>query len=42
MKDIEAYRTDKEEVEKLAFYSDVKDKEPIAIIDEYLLKSWCG
>ena len=42
MKDIEVYRTDKEEVEKLAFYSDVKDKEPIAIIDEYLLKSWCG
>ena len=41
MKDIEAHRTDKEEVEKLAFYSDVKDKEPIAPIDEYLLKFWC-
>ncbi|MBR6403480.1 MAG: NUDIX hydrolase [Eubacterium sp.] len=40
-KDIEAYRTDKEEVEKLAFYSEVKDKEPIALIDEYLLQSWC-
>ena len=41
MKEIEAYRTDKEEVEKLAFYSDVKDKEPIALIDEYLLNLWC-
>lgn len=40
MKTIEAYRTDKEEVERLAFYSDVKGKEPIALIDEYLLKYW--
>ena len=37
---IEAYRTDKEEVERLAFYSDVKGKEPIAPIDEYLLRVW--
>ena len=41
MQDIEAHRTDKEEVEKLAFYSDVNDKEPIAPIDEYLLRFWC-
>ena len=40
MKTIEAYRTDKEEVERLAFYSEVKGKEPIALIDEYLLKCW--
>ena len=40
MKNIEAYRTDKEEVERLAFYSEIKGKDPIALIDEYLLKYW--
>ena len=40
LKIIEAYRTDKEEVERLAFYSEVKGKEPIALIDEYLLNCW--
>ncbi len=40
VKEIEAFRTDKEEVEKLAFYSDVKGKDKIAVIDEYLLESW--
>lgn len=39
-KDIEKYRTDKEEVEKLAFYKDVKGKENIAPIDEKLLEYW--
>ena len=29
--------TDKEEITKLAFYSQVKGKEPIAVIDEKLL-----
>lgn len=38
--DIEKYRTDKEEVEKLAFYKDVKGKENIALIDEKLLEYW--
>ena len=38
--DIEKYRTDKEEVEKLAFYKDVKGKENIAPIDEKLLEYW--
>ena len=42
LKTIEAFRTDKEEVERLAFYNEVKDKEPIAPIDEYLLKFWEG
>ena len=37
---IEKYRTDKEEVEKLAFYSAIKGKEPIAMIDEKLLEYW--
>lgn len=40
LKAIEAFRTDKEEVEKLAFYRDVKGKDKIALIDEYLLSSW--
>ena len=40
LKDIEEFRTDKEEVEKLAFYRDVKGKDKIAPIDEYLLGSW--
>ena len=40
VKTIEAYRTDKEEVERLAFYSEIKGKDPIALIDEYLLKYW--
>ena len=37
---IEKSRTDKEEVEKLAFYSDIKGKENIALIDEKLLEYW--
>ena len=37
---IEAYRNDKEEIEKLAFYRDVKGKEEIAVIDEKLLEYW--
>lgn len=40
MENIEKYRTDKEEVEKLAFYSDLKGKEKIAPIDEKLLEYW--
>ena len=39
---IEKYRTDKEEVEKLAFYNDVKGKENIAPIDEKLLDYFEG
>ena len=38
--DIEKYRTDREEVEKLAFYSEIQGKEPIAAIDEKLLEFW--
>lgn len=37
---IEKYRTDKEEVEKLVFYSEIRGKEPIAAIDEKLLEYW--
>lgn len=37
---IEKYRTDKEEVEKLAFYNEIKGKEKIAPIDEKLLEYW--
>ena len=37
---IEEYRTDKEEVEKLAFYSEIKDNEKMAVIDEKLLEYW--
>lgn len=37
---IERFRTDKEEVEKLAFYSEIKGKEKIAPIDEKLLEYW--
>lgn len=37
---IEKYRSDTEEIEKLAFYNDVKDKEVIAPIDEKLLEYW--
>ena len=40
LEEIEKYRTDKEEVERLAFYRDVKGKEAIAAIDEVLLKCW--
>lgn len=40
MEHINKYRTDKEEVEKLAFYSDLKGKEKIAPIDEKLLEYW--
>lgn len=37
---LEKHRNDKEEVEKLAFYSQIKDKEKIAAIDEKLLEYW--
>lgn len=37
---IEKYRNDKEEVEKLAFYKEIKGKEKIAPIDEKLLEYW--
>ena len=37
---IENYRTDKEEVERLAFYSEIKGKEELAPIDEKLLEYW--
>lgn len=37
---IEKYRSDKEEVEKLAFYKEIKGKEKIAPIDEKLLEYW--
>jgi 8-oxo-dGTP diphosphatase len=37
---IEKYRTDKEEIEKFAFYSSIKGKEKIASIDEKLLEYW--
>ena len=37
---IEEYRNDKEEIGKLAFYSDIKGKEEIAVIDEKLLEYW--
>ena len=40
MENINKCRTDKEEVEKLAFYSDLKGKEKIAAIDEKLLEYW--
>lgn len=42
LNDIEKYRTDKEEVEKLALYSEMQGKEPIAVIDEKLLEFWKG
>ena len=37
---LEKHRNDKEEVEKLAFYSQIKGKEKIAAIDEKLLEYW--
>ena len=37
---IEKNRSDKEEVEKLAFYKEIKGKEKIAPIDEKLLEYW--
>lgn len=40
LEEIEKYRTDKKELEKLAFYRDVKGKEAIAAIDEVLLGYW--
>ena len=40
LKEIEANRADKEEIEKLAFYSQVKGKEKVAEIDEALLEYW--
>ena len=40
LKEIEAKRADKEEIEKLAFYSQVKGKEKVPEIDETLLQYW--
>ena len=40
LKEIEAKRADKEEIERLEFYSQVKGKEKIAEIDEALLEYW--
>ena len=40
LKEIEAKRADKEEIEKLSFYSQVKGKEKVAEIDEVLLRYW--
>ena len=40
LEEIEKYRTDKEEVEKLVFYREMKGKEAIAAIDEVLLGYW--
>lgn len=37
---IEKNRADREEIEKLAFYCDIKGKEKIAKIDEKLLEYW--
>ena len=37
---IERQRPDREEIEKLAFYREVKGKEKIAAIDEKLLEYW--
>lgn len=40
MEVIEKHRQDKEEVEKLAFYSEIKGRECISMIDEKLLEYW--
>ena len=40
LKEIEVNRKDKEEIEKLAIYSQVKGKEKVAEIDEALLQYW--
>ncbi len=40
LKEIEAKRADKEEIERLGFYSQVKGKEKVAEIDETLLQFW--
>lgn len=40
MEKIENRRTDKKEIEKLIFYSQIKEKTSIAAIDEALLKYW--
>lgn len=40
LEEIEANRADKEEIERLAFYSQVKGKEKVAEIDEKLLEYW--
>lgn len=37
---IEKFRIDREEIEKLAFYSEIKGKDKIAPIDEKLLEYW--
>jgi len=40
LKEIEANRADREEIEQLAFYSRVKGKERVTEIDEVLLRYW--
>lgn len=40
MEAIDRNRMDKEEIEKLAFYGDIKEKEKIAPIDEKLFEYW--
>lgn len=40
MESIEKSRTDREEIGKLAFYSDIRGKETIAPIDEKLIEYW--
>lgn len=40
LEEIEKNRTDREEMEKLTFYSQIKEKESIAAIDEALLTYW--
>ena len=35
--EIESSRIDRDEIERLAFYDDIKGKEYVAQIDEYLL-----
>lgn len=40
LEEIEANRADKEEIEKLSFYSQVRGKEKVAEIDEALLQCW--
>lgn len=37
---IEKYRTDKEEIEKLEFYSRIRASEKITVMDEKLLEFW--
>lgn len=37
---IEKYRIDKEEIEKVSYYSQIKDNGEVALIDEKLLEYW--